>query len=177
MVMASRFGVDSQGKLQKREEQLPWEVHARSGRLGDCQIQLLSTTLGGGAAGEVGEAEAEPAPQLVALTVKEYAKTLVRIWQAASQSQERAQIEAAAQASALGTLLNIVGISTELFGGPVAVEQFVDPEFPDEKKAVFIAEVSADAEAVLKLESEWVRRVSSLEPYWDGFRLKIKRKK
>jgi hypothetical protein len=83
----------------------------------------------------------------------------------------------AAERSAFDTLRRLIGITTDLFQGPVTVKESFDPEFPAERYIVFVVEVQADSPATLKLESEWVRQVSALTPHWDGFRLLIKRKK
>jgi hypothetical protein len=71
----------------------------------------------------------------------------------------------------------IVAITCQLFQSPVTVKESYDPEFPDEKYTVFVAESGADHATVLNLENQWNRRVTRLVPGWHGFRLSVRRKK
>ena len=71
----------------------------------------------------------------------------------------------------------LVAITSHLFQSPVTVKVSYDPEFPDEKHTVFIAETSADQATILNLEGQWNRQVTQLFPGWHGYRLSVRRKK
>lgn len=71
----------------------------------------------------------------------------------------------------------VIALTSEIFGGPVTVQESYDPEHPNHKWIVVTAEATASRSAILKLESEWARRISSSSPHSDGFRLRIKRKR
>jgi hypothetical protein len=169
LTAASRFESNKDGQLRLKEESRPWPIRGFGGispRQDKCGPHPAEDT-----------AKSENATGLVASTIKDYTKALIDRLHSALLSLERNQGEDVSQKAALDKVLGIVGITTEIFGGPVAIEEFVDPEFPDERKVVFIAEVQGENASILKMESEWVKRVTSLKPAWDGFRLRIKRKK
>src|SRR5687768_4116342 len=60
----------------------------------------------------------------------------------------------------------IVAMTSQLFQTPATVKESYDPEFPNEKHLVFVAETRADNAAILDLEGQWNRRVTQLFPGW-----------
>ena len=92
-----------------------------------------------------------------------------------AQAEERGKREARTVAWAV--LREIIGIATEVFGRPITIKESFDPEYPKEKYVVLIAEVAGDNAAVLKLESEWAKRIAHIAPIGDAFRLIVKRQK
>jgi len=82
-----------------------------------------------------------------------------------------------AQRAAFTALLQVVEITTEIFGGEVRIKSAANPEFPGDKYVCLTAEIAGGNETILAQEAEWARRIASIKPVWDGFKLRVKRKK
>jgi hypothetical protein len=77
---------------------------------------------------------------------------------------------------AFDALGKVIAVTEEIFGVPVVVESDCDPEYPTEKYVRFCVEVADEIPAILAKELEWARRMATIEPKWDAFRLSIKPK-
>lgn len=78
-----------------------------------------------------------------------------------------------ARENAFRDMQRVVDATTEIFGGEVRVRSDCDPEHPDDRFIVFEVIVGDGSEAALRLEDEWVRRVTSIVPGIGLFRLSI----
>jgi len=92
-------------------------------------------------------------------------------------AQETNRLKEESQAAAFETMRKIVGVTTAVFGTEVRIKESYDPEFPNERYVVLCAEVDAEGSDILRMESEWVKRVADISPNWHGFRLRVNRKK
>ena len=81
-----------------------------------------------------------------------------------------------AQQNAFSALLQIVDITTEIFGEDVSIKATSSPDSAADRYVCLTAATEGDNEAILTKESEWVRRISEVAPVWDGFKLRVKRK-
>ena len=74
----------------------------------------------------------------------------------------------------VAAIVKIIGVTSELFGGEVTLVEDCDPEFPDDRYAVVVAQTQLDPCEVPKTEREWVKRVEAIAPKCDGLRLSIR---
>jgi hypothetical protein len=87
------------------------------------------------------------------------------------------EVRAEAEQKAFDSYGKIIGITTDIFGEDVRIKESYDPEFPAEKYIVLVVEATGGNDVLLRMESEWIRRVAQVTLSWHGIRLSIKRKK
>ena len=80
------------------------------------------------------------------------------------------------QRAAFQTLLQVVDITSEIFGDDVRIKSAVSPDFSSERYVCLTAETNGDNASILAKEAEWAGRIATVKPVWDGFKLRVKRK-